>query len=278
MASIRSAGRVLFGLFVVAWSLGPIYWAVNVSLTTRRGLERVPPPVIPNPFTIDNYTRLLNPVSSASGEFYSALRNSLIEASGATVVTVGISLLGGYAFARWQFVGSRVMFASIIATMSVPLLAVLLPLFRLTAKLGLMDTYTPIIVLGMTTTLPVAIWVMRSFVASLPEDIESAARLDGAGEVRLLWTIILPLLRPAITAVSIIVFLTAWSAFLAPLLFGQSSNTQPLTVLIPNFVTKNNTDLGLQGAAGVMAMLPPILLVLLLHRFLVGGLLRGAFK
>jgi multiple sugar transport system permease protein len=278
MSRIRSIGRVVFGLFVIAWSLGPIYWAVNVSLTTKAGLERVPPSVIPNPFTLKNYVELLSPSSSTSASFYLTLRNSVIEASGATIVTVFVAVLGGYAFARWRFVGSRTMFIVIIGTMSVPLLAVLLPLFRMTASLGLMDTYTPIIVLGLTTTLPVAIWIMRSFVAALPADIESAARLDGAGEARILWNIIFPLLRPAITAVAIIVFLTAWSAFLAPLLFSQSSNTQPLTVLIPNFVTRYNSDLGLQGAAGVVAMFPPILLVLCLHRFLVSGLLRGAFK
>ena len=278
MPGLKSLGRILFGMFVVAWSLGPIYWAVKVSLTTRAGLQRVPPSVIPDPLTFDHYAQLFRPSGDSSGVFFLALRNSMIQAGGATIITVAVALLGGYAFARWTFVGSRVMFLTIIGTLSVPLLAVLLPIFRMTAKLGLMDTHTPIIVLGLTTSLPIAIWIMRSFVAALPADIESAARLDGANEARILWNVILPLLRPAITAVGIIVFLTAWSAFLAPLLFSQSPGSQPLTVLIPNFVTKNSVDLGLQAAAGCMAILPPILLILGLHRFLVSGLLQGAIK
>lgn len=278
MAPLKSFGRILFGALVVIWSLGPIYWAIKVSFTTRVGLQQVPPSLLPVPFTLDHYHELFNPSGDSSGGFFLALRNSILQASGATIITLLISLLGGYAFARWTFAGSRVMFIAIIGTLSVPLLAVLLPLFRMTAKLGLMDTHTPIIVLGVTTSLPIAIWIMRSFVASLPADIESAARLDGANEARILWNIILPLLKPAITSVGIIVFLTSWSAFIAPLLFGQSSASQPLTVLIPTFVTKNSIDLGLQAAAGCMAILPPILLILGLHRFLVTGLLQGAVK
>jgi multiple sugar transport system permease protein len=276
--SLRRAGRVLFGIFVIGWSLGPIYWALNVSLTTRAGLEKVPPPVIPKPFTTSNYVNLLSPSNEGSSDFYAALRNSTVEAGAATILTVLIALLAGYAFARWRFAGSRIMFIAILGTLSVPLLAVLLPIYHTTAQLGLMDTYPPIVLLAITTTLPVAVWLMRSFVAALPRDLESAARLDGAGEMRLLWDIVLPLLRPAVAAVAIIVFLTSWSAFLAPLLFSSSMNTQPITVLIPNFVTKNSTDLGLQAAAGCIAMLPPIALVLGLRRFLVSGLLRGAIK
>ncbi len=278
MPRLKSLGRIFFGALVVLWSLGPIYWAFKVSFTTRVGLQQTPPSLLPIPFTLDHYREIFSPSVDSSGGFFLALRNSMLQASGATVITLLIALLGGYAFARWTFAGSRIMFVTIIGTLSVPLLAVLLPIFRMTAKLGLMDTHTPIIILGVTTSLPIAIWIMRSFVASLPADIESAARLDGANEARILWNIILPLLKPAITSVGIIVFLTSWSAFIAPLLFGQSSATQPLTVLIPTFVTKNSVDLGLQAAAGCMAILPPILLILGLHRFLVSGLLQGAVK
>lgn len=278
MRVLRFIGWAMFGVFVMFWSLGPLYWALNVSLTTQAGLQKVPMSLLPVPFTGDNYSKLLSTTGGVSSDFYRALLNSLIEAGGATVIVVLISLPAGYAFARWRFSGSRTMFLFIVGMMSVPLLAVLLPLFRVTADLGLMDSYTPIIVLAMTTTLPIAIWFMRSFAAALPQDIEAAARIDGAGVVRVLWSIVIPLLRPAITTVAVIVFLTAWFQFLAPLLFSHSIASQPITVLIPSFVTKNSTDYGLQAAAGCLAMLPPIVLLLILHRYLVGGILRGAFK
>lgn len=270
--------RLTVGGFILLWSLGPIYWALNVSLTNAVGLESTKVQFIPHPITLANYKQLLIPTSGLSSGIYFALRNSLIEAAGATIVTVAIALLGGYAFARWDFRGARLMFAIMIGTLCVPLLVVLLPLFQWTGRLGLLDTFPPIILVMLTASLPLALWIMRSFVASLPRDLESAARLDGASEVRILMQIILPLLRPAVAAVAIVVFLTTWAAFLVPLFFSQSSATEPLTVLIPNFVTRYSTNYGLQAAAGFVALLPPAVLVLGLRRFLVSGLLRGAFK
>ena len=119
---------------------------------------------------------------------------------------------------------------------------------------------------------------MRSFVASLPQEIEAAARLDGASEARILWSIIRPLLGPAVAAVAIITFLAAWSAFLVPLFFSQSPATRPLTIFIANLATKEVKDLGLEAAAACMSMAAPIALIVGLHRYVTSGLLRGAFK
>ena len=278
MPSIRTAGNILFGLFVLIWSLGPIYWAVNVSLTTPVGLQAVPLHLTPDPLTLEHYMRLLDPANSGSNSFYLALRNSIIEAAAAAAAVVLVSLLGGYAFARWKFVGSRSAFLMIIATLSIPLLAVLIPLYRWTADLNLLDSYSPIIVLAISANLPLGLWIMRSFVASLPQEIEAAARLDGANEARILWSIIRPLLGPAVAAVAIITFLAAWSAFLVPLFFSQSPATRPLTIFIANLATKEVKDLGLEAAAACLSMAAPIALIVGLHRYVTSGLLKGAFK
>jgi multiple sugar transport system permease protein len=270
--------RLGFGLLVLLWSLVPIYWALNVSLTTPVGLLNATASFVPHPFTAGQYTQMLHPGTANSTAFYLALRNSVIEAGGAMIITVVVALFGGYAFARWRFAGSRALFLTVVATLSLPLLAVLIPLYRWAADLGILDTFTPIILLAVAASLPLAVWIMRSFVAALPPDIEAAARIDGAGEVRILWHIVLPLLRPAVAAVGIIVFLTSWSAFLVPVFFTQTSKTQPLTVFVPNLVAKTSQNIGLQAAAACLAMLVPIVVVVLLHRFLVSGLLRGAGK
>ena len=170
------------------------------------------------------------------------------------------------------------MFLMIMATLSLPLLAVLIPLYRWTAQLDLLDSYPPIILLAIVANLPLGLWIVRSFVASLPREIEAAARLDGANEPRILWSIILPLLGPAVVAVATITFLTAWSAFLVPLFFSQSPATRPLTIFIANLATKEVRDLGLEAAAACLSMAAPIALVVGLHRYLTSGLLKGAFK
>lgn len=275
---LKRIGFYAFGVLVLLWSLFPLYWGLFVSFTTRSGIQKTSFRPYPSPFTVGNYEKLLSMATQESSDFYQALVNSIIQAGGATIVTAIVSLAAGYAFARWRSAGLGLGFAMILGTIGVPLLAVLLPLYKAAAKWGLMDTHIPMIVLGMTTTLAISTWVMRSFAATLPSDIEAAARIDGAGTGRVILSIILPLLRPALTAVSIIVFLTTWGLFLPPLMFSQSMDTQPLVVLIPNFVTKASADLGLQSAAGILAILPPMVLVIALHRYLLGGLLRGAVK
>lgn len=141
------------------------------------------------------------------------------------------------------------------------------------------DRYVPpIVVLNLTTVMPVTIWIMRGFVATLPPDLEWAARIDGAGEFSVFWRIILPLLRPAMASVAMIAFLTSWSQFMAPLLFSQSDASQPVAVLIPSFVGRNAANLGLQAAGGILALMPPLILAVLLHRSLLGGLLGGAME
>ncbi len=278
MRTRLTALRLGFGLLVLAWSLGPIYWALNVSFTTPVGLESSTASFLPHPFTVSQYTQMLHPGTDSSAAFYLAFRNSVIEAGGATVLTVIVALFGGYAFARWRFVGSRILFLTVVATLSLPLLAVLIPLYKWTAELGALDTFPPVILLNVAASLPLAVWIMRSFVAALPQDLEAAARIDGASEVRILWSIVLPLIRPAIAAVGIIVFLTSWSAFLVPVLLTQTSRSQPVTVFVPNLVAKTAQNIGLQAAAACLAMLAPIVVVVLLHRHLVSGLLKGAQK
>jgi ABC-type glycerol-3-phosphate transport system permease component len=126
--------------------------------------------------------------------------------------------------------------------------------------------------------MPVTIWIMRGFVATLPPDLEAAARLDGASESAVFLQIVLPLLRPAIASVAIIAFLTSWSQFMAPLLFSHSDASQPVAVLLPSFVGRNASNLGLQAAGGILALLLPLILTVLLHKSLLGGLLGGAVK
>ena len=142
--------------------------------------------------TLSQYGDLLRPWQPLAGGFYLALRNSVIQAGAATVLAAVVALFSGYAFGRWTFFGSKSLFLLVVATLSLPLLAVLLPLFKWTSELHLINTFPPLILLALSASLPLAVWIMRSFVTSLPPDLEGAARIDGASEFRLLRDIVLP--------------------------------------------------------------------------------------
>ena len=265
-------------MLILAWSLIPIYWAVNISLTNAAGLQGDVASFLPNPLSFDNYRNLLSPGATLSSAFYVALRNSVIEAGFATVITVFVALLGGYAFARWRFAGSRTLFLIIVATLVVATARRAYPTVQVdgAARLfGHLPADRPACSVRVAAARAVDHAQLRGLA---PVDIESAARLDGASELRVLWHIVLPLLGPAVAAVGIIVFLSAWSAFLVPVFFSSSTNTQPLTVFIPNLVTKQAANLGPQAAAACLSMAFPILVVVLLHRYLISGLIRGASR
>ena len=268
--------KVTIGFGLLAWTLIPIYWAIVVSLIKPVGLESTPPPLIPQPFTLSFFRSLLNGSSAYSVQFLQALRNSAIEAGGTTLFTLVVAVLAAYAFARWKFPGSNLLFLAILGTISLPVYAVLIPLFRAATDLRQVDTFQVLILINASSSLPLATWLLRSHIASLPLNIEEAARIDGASSLTVLRRITAPLIGPGLTAAGVFVFLTTWGVYLIPLAFAPTLHTEPITVLIPQFTTRYSTSYGLQAAAGLIGLLPPVAVVVWLNRYLLRGLLLGS--
>lgn len=272
----RRVLQIIIGVILITWSLAPLYWGLIVSFSDPSGLQSVPPPVLPRPFTLSYYASLLNGHSATSLTFLHEFLNSVVEAGLTTLVTVAIAALAGYAFVRLKFRGSTAMFFVIIGTMSLPIYAVLIPLFQMITNMGLSDTYFAIVIINCSASLPLAIWLIRSHVASLPVSIEEAARIDGANRFSLVFRIVIPLISPGMASTSIVVLLTSWSSFLIPLVFAPTPKAMPLTVLITQYATKYATNYGLQAAAGMLALIPPVIVVAWFNRHLIRGLLGGS--
>jgi len=268
---------------LLVWSLGPIYWTLASSITPSADFSARPIHFFPENFTLNHFQRLLGiNVDRIGGvqvwaQFRSALVNSVLTSLGATIFCVAISALGGYAFTRLDFPGRRVLFIAVVATLAIPGYVVLIPLYRLMIGLHMVDTYTGITLIYVSAFLPLALWLMRSVFESLPISLEESAQLDGAGRLYVFFRIVLPLVGPGLTAAAILTFLGAWGQYLVPLIFSPTA-TKPLTVLIPEFATKNFIDYGLITAAGSIAIVVPALVVIFLNRYLVSGLLAGSVK
>ena len=278
--------RILLGIgfaVLILWSIGPIYWAIATSFTPTPDLMSQPIHFFPARLTLNHYERLAgfgyiasNDVTVAT-QFRNALMNSIITATAATAVSILLASLGGYAFARLEFPGRQVIFFVVIATIAIPGYTVLIPLYRLMVSLKLLDSYLGVTLIYLSAFLPLALWLMRSVFQQLPISVEEAARIDGAGRLTILFRIVMPLAAPGLVAASIITFLGAWGQYMVPLIFSPNK-TKPLTVLIPEFSTKNFVDYGLINAAGTIAMIVPILIVVFLNRYLVSGLTAGSVK
>ncbi|MGO6994377.1 carbohydrate ABC transporter permease [Rhizobium leguminosarum] len=268
---------------LLIWSLGPIYWTIASSVTPSEDFSTRPINFFPQHFTLDHYSRLLGINIARIGgvevfkQFRAALLNSVVTSIAATLLCVAISSLGAYAFTRLQFPGRKVLFIAVVATLAIPAYAVLIPLYQIMIKLHLVDTYLGVSLIYVSAFLPLSLWLLRSVFEALPIALEEAAQLDGAGRLYIFFNIVLPLAGPGLTAAAILTFLGAWGQYLVPLIFSPQA-TKPLTVLIPEFVTKNFIDYGLITASGSIAIVIPALVVIFLNRYLVSGLLAGSVK
>jgi len=283
---MRRIGLYLAVAVLLVWSLGPVYWSLVTSVTPPNALVSDQLRLWPEHMTFEHYAKLFGATSTSQGnevqsvwpQFSRAFINSLLTSLAATIVTVIIAAFGAWAFVRLRFPGRNLLFILTVATLGVPAYTVMIPLYRIMIAAGLVDTYVGVTLIYVSAFLPLALWLMRSFYQSMPLSLEEAAWLDGASKLYTLVRIVLPLAGPGLVAAAILTFLSAWGQFMVPLVFSPTLSTKPLTVLIPEFVTRNYVDYGLMNAAGILAIIPPVLLVIFLNRFLVQGLMAGASK
>lgn len=283
---IGKVGLALGAVVLLLWSVGPVYWSLVTSLTPPNALVSDSLHLWPETPTLEHYAKLFGATSISQGnevqsvwpQFSRAFINSLITSLAGTMLTVVIAAFGAWAFVRLKFPGQNVLFVLVVATLAIPAYTVMIPLYRLMIAAGLIDTYVGVTLIYVSAFLPLALWLMRSVYQAMPLSLEEAAWLDGASKFYTLVRIVLPLVGPGLVACAILTFLSAWGQFMVPLVFSPTLATKPITVLITEFVTRNYVDYGLMNAAGMVAILPPMILVLFLNRFLVQGLMAGASK
>jgi multiple sugar transport system permease protein len=272
--ALRSAGVA----FILLWSLVPIYWALKTSFQTEADARATPVNYLPTNPTLQNYRTLLTGDGDIPGQIRRPALNIVVECGAATVVTVALATLAGYAFARMQFRGRQILFYSVLATMAFPAYTTLIPLYRIMSSFGLVNTYTGIVLVYVSGFLPLATWILHNYFASLPTSIEEAGLVDGARRLQVLWYLLLPLARPGIVSTALITFLFAWAQFLFPLVLSSDLSTQPLTVVIAALQGRHVVPSTLLNAAAVLAIAVPAVLALAFNRHIVNGLLAGSTK
>jgi multiple sugar transport system permease protein len=274
----RSLGRLLGIVFILLWTLIPLYWAINLSLQTNAQIGTKPSNYVPPTPTAANYARLLLGDGSIAQTIRRAALNILIECGAATIITVVLSTLAAYAFARMTFRGKNIVFYAVLATMAFPAYTTLIPLYRIMSAFGLVNTYTGIILVYVSGFLPLATWILHNYMSSLPVALEEAGLVDGANRMQVLWHVVLPIALPGIVSTALITFLFAWGQFLFPLVLSTDDSTQPLTVVISALQARHTVPTNLLSAAGVVALAVPAAIALVMNRYIVSGLLAGSVK
>jgi len=282
-------GRTILWLlvvFMVFWSVAPILWIFISSISVRSELYSVPPHWLPEEPTLNAYrTVLFQGEGFRGGEGQAAaklirtgLLNSLIISLSTTALVMAVAPLLGYVFGRLRFPGRRFFFFFVLALIALPGWPIIIGLFPMMARLQLLDTKTGLILLLFTYRIPFEMWFMTGYFRAVPAEIEDAARVDGCTRLQSLYHVTIHMVMPGIIAVSIISFLHSWNFFLVPLIMAYTLRSKPLTVTITEFVGQYFVHWDLMSAATIIAIIPPLLMVILFQRYIVKGLSAGAIK
>jgi multiple sugar transport system permease protein len=253
--------------------LTPFVYALSTSFKPHVLLFEIPPQFIPHHATLSNYSGAIG--SNSFGRYF---LNSLFVSVVATALSVLLSSMMAYAFARFDFIGSRVAFGLLLIGLMVPGMMLLIPQFLLAKQLHLIDSFSGLIVFYVASTLALNTFLMRGFFEEIPWALEEAMIIDGAGPWRRYWQLILPLSRPALATVTIFSFLASWDEYVWALTIINDPNKRTLPIAISLFQGQHLTDWGLVFAASTIAVAPVLVVFAIFQRQLISGLSSGALK
>jgi multiple sugar transport system permease protein len=275
----RRTRSVVFHVLVLAVAAVILYPGVWMLMSTFKPNGDIVGNVNlwPETWTLDNYVSALSGIGGIS--FWTFVLNSLILAVGSVVGVVLSSAVSAYAFARISFPGRGVYFAIMIGTMLLPFHVVIIPQYILFNNLGLVDTFWPLVLPKFLATEAFFVFLLVQFMRQMPRDMDEAARIDGAGHIRIFWAIILPLIKPALITCAIFSFIWSWNDFLGPLLYLTSPENYPLPIALRLYNDQtSSSDYGATVTASFVALIPLLLFFLVFQRFLVDGVATQGLK
>lgn len=270
----RPAGPLAYVGLVAAsvFAVLPLLWALSTSFKSK-GAVLSDSGWIPAAPTLENYTKVL-----FESQVPRYLLNSIVVAAGSVVLTIVLALLGAYATARFAFRGRDASLFLILMTSMIPGIAILVPLYFLAVRTGLYDTYAGMIIVYTAWQVPTVLWMLRGFLQSIPGSLEEAGRIDGAGDLRIMVQLVLPLAKPGIAAASVVAFVAVWNDFLIASTMVSSDEKRLVAVGLYNYLSQYGIEWGQLTAAVVVTVIPMILLFVLMEKRIVSGLSAGATK
>ncbi|NOU98692.1 carbohydrate ABC transporter permease [Paenibacillus planticolens] len=271
--------QYVFGVLVAFCTLAPFVWLLISSISFQKDLTAVPLKWVTKDITFQRYIDIFaNEGNNMAYAFRISMYNSLIVALCTMIIALLIGGLAAHAFARYTFKFKQKMLYMFLFTYMIPSVVIVIPLFTMLQKSGMIDSRWSLIFLDLTFIIPYVIWIMQSYFKFLSADYYEAAYMDGCSRFQTLRLIILPIVRPGVMATGIFAFLLAWDEFFFSLLFTSSLNSKTVPVAIAEFSGKNAVDFGMVATGGVLACLPPLIITIAFQKYLVTGMTSGGVK
>jgi multiple sugar transport system permease protein len=271
MRSVRNFTVHTLIVLLAVVTMAPLVWMVAASFMGNGEASAFPPPFIPDHPTIGQYVLLFTRLNLAR-----YLLNSAFLSLAVTFLSLIINSMAGYAFAKYRFRGRDSLFKLLIASMVIPAQVTMLPLFLMLNKMGLVNTYFGVIIPGMAGIF--GIFLIRQYALSIPDSLLEAARIDGAGDFRIYWSLILPLCKPILVTLAIFTFMGTWNDFLWPLIVMTDDSMYTLPVALANLSGEHVQDTELMMAGSVMTVLPVLLVFMVLQKYYISGIMAGGVK
>lgn len=285
-------------LIFLGYVLAPVVWLVSSSFQTEKEIVSKPPHWIPHEPTAENFSAIFfagdkavtyanrrkgDPatggfIPSTAGNLMPAMRNSLVVALSVALLNLFVGVPAAYAMAKIRFRGRQASIYGILTTRVIPDIALVVPFFLFIRNLGLLDTIWSLIITYLAITVPFSVFILVSYFESLPDELDKAARVDGCSRWQAMTKVFLPLALPSLVAVVLFAFLSSWNEFLLALMFTQTPKSQTLPIIVASFTSDFTVSFSFINAAGVLAIIPPVILAIMFERYIVSGLTAGAVK
>lgn len=260
---------ILLCLFVF-----PIYWMFIASLKENNVLMRVPPQLYPTFSTFQNYMNILQ-----TPKYLNYIKNSLIVAGMTVVIDLALAIFAGYALSRYRFPGRKTIMTGLLSAQVFPVVVIIISLYEFYAKLKLMNTHIGLTLADVAMSLPLSVWMLKSFCDGVPKSLDEAARIDGCSRMMTLMRVVMPLMKPGMLAVGIYAFLQSWDDYLISLIIMTKTQMKTLPVgIAETFLGEFGFDYAGMMTIAVIASLPVLLLFLIFNKHMVAGLTGGAVK
>jgi N,N'-diacetylchitobiose transport system permease protein len=276
----KSAGLNGFGLLIALITLFPIFWMISTAFKPPQEIFSLNPHLLPSHPTLGNFRDVMSgQVTGGIGSIWLFFRNSILVTLATVVIASVLSLMAAIAVARFRFRLRTTLLLMLLVVQMIPAQALIIALFLDFKALNLLASLTGLVVVYSAQALPVTIWMLRNFVATVPKELEEAAAIDGAPAPVIFWRILLPLVAPGLVATSIFAFITAYNEFIVALTFlGQSHQDYTLPIYVTYFFGQHGAAWGPIMAASTLYTIPVMVFFLIVRRRLVGGLVAGAVK
>src|SRR6266498_4390367 len=254
-------------------TLAPLLWVLSTSFKPNQEAISFPPKLLPDTPTLDNYLFVLT-----DPKLVTSLFNSLLVSIGGTGLSVAVSALGAYAFARFEFKGKNLLMSTILGLFMIPVVINIIPLYIMLANVGLLNSLLALVLTFQILIIPLNIFLLKNYFETIPKELEEAALIDGCSKLRALWHIIVPMSMPGFLIAAILSFRFSWNEFVLPIVLSNKPDVMVFQVALYQFISLYRIDWGYLTAGINIALIPVVVLMLISQKRMIRGLTLGAVR